>query len=287
MNPVYYLLRVAGFFVALFPLNFFYPLSTVLSWFTGAVFGYRQEVVMGNLRRSFPEKSEKELKQITRKFYQNFTDTIVEIFKQISLNKNLIPKRIKLKNPEILNQYHKEGKSVIAIAGHYCNWEWLAAVLPAITPYQSVAVYRPLTSKVINKIMLRIRSINNLDLTPMASIYRYLKTRKNPVLTILVADQSPQPEFAYWTTFLNQDTAVFTGPEKLAKATGHVVVFLAMQKERRGRYSVTVQELSADPASELAFAITEMHVRALENQIKAAPEFWLWSHKRWKHNRPE
>ena len=285
MNPAYYLLRGFGFLIALLPLRFFYALSTILSWFARAVFGYRKEVVMVNLARSFPEKSEAERKEIARKFYRNFTDTIVEIVKQISLNRKMIPGRVKLKNPEILDKYHKEGKSVIAVAGHYCNWEWLAAALPVITPYQSVAVYKPLTSKVINKIMFKIRSINDLDLAPMATIYRYMKTRKNPLLTILVADQAPAPEFAYWTTFLNQDTPVFTGPEKLARATGHVVVFLAMQKERRGRYFVTVHELSANPASEPAFAITEKHVRALENQIKEAPEFWLWSHKRWKHTR--
>jgi KDO2-lipid IV(A) lauroyltransferase len=120
----------------------------------------------------------------------------------------------------------------------------------------------------------------------MNQIYRAVKTSNVPTITLLVADQAPHPENAYWTTFMHQDTPVFMGPEKIAKSTGYVVVFLAMTRPRRGEYAITVKEVSLDPINEPNFAITEKHLQLLTEEILIHPSCWLWSHKRWKHKRP-
>ncbi len=287
MKFSYYLLRGGGFLIAQIPLFLLYPLSNFLAWFTRVIVGYRKEVVMVNLKTSFPEKSEKELIEIAKDFYLNFTDIMVESFKMLSLNPKLIPSRVKLINPELLNKYKEEGKSILAVSGHYGNWEWMGVGLKAVMGMRSLVTYKPLSSELMDRLMKEIRQLNGSELISMQQTFRSIASSKVPVISLLVADQAPHPENAYWTTFLLQDTPVFMGAERIAKSTGHVVVFLAMRRVKRGHYTLELQELTENPKSEPEFKITEMHLRALERLIIEQPGNWLWSHKRWKHKRPE
>ena len=285
MNIFYYLIRVLCFPLASLPLKVLYPLASLITVLNNLFFKYRKEVVIENLKNAFPEKTDQERTRIYKQFFSHFSDTLIETFKMLGNQKGFLPRHVFISNPEILDNLYKSGKSVIAVGGHFGNWEWLGTVLGTITPFKTLAVYKPLTNKVIDRMMHSVRSLNNSDLIPMKSIFRTVMSAKQPVLTYLIADQAPQPDHAYWTAFLNQDTPVFMGPEKIAKATGHAVVFLAMKQERRGYYSVHVSEISLEPLTEPAFNITEKHVRALENCIKEDPARWLWSHRRWKHKR--
>ncbi|MEI6407764.1 MAG: lysophospholipid acyltransferase family protein [Bacteroidota bacterium] len=287
MKFSYYLLRGGGFLIAQIPLFLLYPLSSFLAWFTRVIVGYRKEVVMLNLKTSFPEKSEKELNEIAKDFYLNFTDIMVESFKMLSLNPELIPSRVKLINPELLNKYKKEGRSILAVSGHYGNWEWMGVGLKAVMDMRSLVTYKPLSSELMDRLMKEIRQLNGSELISMQHTFRSIASSKVPVISLLVADQAPHPENAYWTTFLHQDTPVFMGAERIAKSTGHVVVFLAMRRVKRGYYTLEIQELTENPKAEAEYKITEMHLRALERLIIEQPGNWLWSHKRWKHKRPE
>jgi len=151
---------------------------------------------------------------------------------------------------------------------------------------RALVTYKPLSSKLMDRLMKEIRQLNGSELISMQQTFRSIATSKEPVISLLVADQAPHPENAYWTIFLNQDTPVFLGAERIAKSTGHVVVFLAMRRVKRGHYTLEFQELCLDPKAQPEFAITEMHLRALESLIIESPQNWLWSHKRWKHKRP-
>jgi KDO2-lipid IV(A) lauroyltransferase len=282
----YYLLRGGGFMLAQIPLFLLYPLSDFLAWFTAVVVRYRRPVVMANLEASFPEMTDKQRWKIARGFYRNFTDIMVESFKMLSMNPKLIPSRVKILNPELLQQYINDEKSIIAVSGHYCNWEWMGVGLKAITGMRALATYKPLSSELMERLMKEIRQLNGTELITMKQTFRTVSSSTVPVISLLVSDQAPHPDNAYWTEFLHQDTPVFLGAERIAKTTGHVVVFLAMRRVRRGHYTLEIQELTQTPQTEPEHAITEMHLRALERLILEHPSNWLWSHKRWKHKRP-
>jgi len=281
----YYLIRGGGFILGQIPLFILYPLSDFLAWIASDVIRYRYDVVKENLRQSFPEMSELERTKLSRKFYVNFTDVLVESFKMLSRNSKLIPARVQILNPELLKTYQQAGRSIVAVSSHYGNWEWMGVGLQELTGIRCLLTYKPLSSPLMERIMKEVRQLNGGELVSMQQTFRAVSSSKTPVLSLLISDQAPHPENAYWTKFLNQDTPVFLGAERIAKATNSVVVFLAMRRVKRGYYTLEFQELTKGPKLETEFAITEMHVRALEKLIFEDPSNWLWTHKRWKHNR--
>jgi Kdo2-lipid IVA lauroyltransferase/acyltransferase len=286
VNLSYYLIRWGGFVIAQIPLPILYGLSDLLAWIACDVVRYRRDVVMKNLQTAFPGKSQKEYRALAKGFYKNFTDIMVESFKLLARRKTLLSKRVRLKNPEILDSLKAGNRSILAVGGHYCNWEWLGISMSPLFGMRGVVTYKPLSSKVIDRLMKEIRETAGSEMVSMSQTYRTVVSSKVPVATLLVADQAPDPHNSYWTTFLHQDTPVFLGAERIARSTGHVVVFLAMRREKRGYYSVEIQLLTENPKETVEHEITELHLRALENLIIEQPSWWLWSHKRWKHKKP-
>lgn len=285
MNIFYYLIRGGGFILGQIPLFILYPLSDFLAWFTSDVIRYRYNVVQENLRNAFPDMIESERKKLSRKFYVNFTDVLVESFKMLSRNPKLIPSRVKIINPELLQNYQQAGRSIVAVSSHYGNWEWMGVGLQELTGIRCLITYKPLSSPLMERLMKEVRQLNGGELVSMQQTFRAVSSSKTPVLSLLVSDQAPHPDNAYWTNFLHQDTPVFLGAERIAKATNSVVVFIAMRRVERGHYTLEFEELTKDPKSEAEFSITEMHVRTLEKLIFEYPSNWLWTHKRWKHKR--
>lgn len=285
MNIFYYLIRGGGFILGQIPLFILYPLSDFLAWFTSDVIRYRYDVVQENLRNAFPDMIESERKKLSRKFYVNFTDVLVESFKMLSRNPKLIPSRVKIINPELLQNYQQAGRSIVAVSSHYGNWEWMGVGLQELTGIRCLITYKPLSSPLMERLMKEVRQLNGGELVSMQQTFRAVSSSKTPVLSLLVSDQAPHPDNAYWTNFLHQDTPVFLGAERIAKATNSVVVFIAMRRVERGFYTLEFQELTKDPNSEAEFSITEMHLGALEKLIFEDPSNWLWTHKRWKHKR--
>ncbi|MBX7202959.1 MAG: lysophospholipid acyltransferase family protein [Bacteroidia bacterium] len=286
MSFSYFLLRISGYLLASLPLWFLYFLARFTAFIFNHVIRYRKEVVLENLKNAFPEKPDDEINAIASRFYRIFLETMFETVKLLRLDPAYLPKHIRLVNKEVLENHFRQGRSVIAVGGHYGNWEWLGTGLKALVPFRVIAVYKPLSNQTVDRLMFRVRSMNGSDLVPIKKAFREIQSSPIPTLSYLIADQAPNPDNAYWTSFLNQETAVFLGPERIARLTNSVVVFLRMRRTARGQYSVYVEELCKEPALVPEFEISEKHIRALENQIIDDPAPWLWSHKRWKHKKP-
>jgi len=281
----YYLVRTIGYLLALLPLRFLYLLARITAWFFQYILKYRKDVVLQNLHNSFPEKHPKEIKDIAVRFYRIFMETMFETIKLLRMDSSYIPGRIQISNPEILQKYYQEGRSVVAVCGHYGNWEWMGTGFNSVIPFQTIAVYKPLSNKAIDRLMFKVRSQNGTKLIPVKNSIRRIQAEPGPICTFLIADQSPGPDNAYWMPFLNQDTPVFLGPERIARLTNSAVVFLNTRRSGIGRYTISLEEICSNPHAEPEGAITEKHVKALEKLIREDPAPWLWSHKRWKHKR--
>lgn len=265
------------------PLNVLYIFSDGLFLILFHITKYRRAVVAENLKNAFPEKDETERKTITIQYYRYICDLIIESVKMISLSKAEAMERFKFVNPELLEEYFKQNKSVIAAAGHYGNWE-MASNVGLITDKKILVVYKPLTNEIFERFLRKTRSRFNAKMVPMKTSFReILSYRKEPTVSIIVSDQTPvQSDAHYFTTFLNQPTAVFSGIEKLAKSYNYPVVFCDVKVVKRGHYTCEFIPLIEVPKDTAEQEITETHVKYLEKMIRKEPQYWIWSHKRWK-----
>ena len=281
----YLLLFPIIWLISLLPLRVLYFFSNALYFLIFHVIKYRRKVVFENLRNSFPEKSEKEIQEIARKFYKYFSNLLLEIVKLVTISEKEFKSRINIKNPEVLEDLYKKGLHCIAVTAHYCNWEYYAGTCGK-TPYNIMSLYKPLSNKYIDRLLTRIRTKFGADLVPMSGALRAIvKYKREGTLTVsgFIADQTPVRQYIqYWTTFLNQDTPVFLGVEKVAKQTKQAVIFLKMLPVKLGFYEIEVIKLYEDVSNLPDYEVTEAHVRLLEKIIQEKPEYWLWTHRRWK-----
>lgn len=268
-------------------LSVLYRVSNGLFFIVYHVVKYRRAVVEENLRRSFPDQDKEALERISRAYYHNLCDLIVEIFKLRHAKFDTIAERFEFKNLEIIHSLEKEGKSIIAMIGHCGNWEWMSMVLKSKLTIPVYGVYKPLSDKFFDKYMRNLRSRFYPDsLIPFKETYRFLiRHRKEQLLVVMAGDQTPhRSEINFWTPFLNQDTPVFLGAEKIAQSLDYAVVFFEVHRTGRGRYSVEVKLLSDDCKALEHGELTKMHVGVLEKALRKEPDNWLWSHKRWKYS---
>lgn len=265
------------------PLNVLYILSDGLFLILFHVTKYRRNVVAENLKNAFPEKDITERNQITIQYYRYLCDLIIESVKMISISKAEAMERFKFVNPELLEEYFAQNKSIIAAAGHYGNWE-MASNIGLTTDKNTLVVYKPLTNQIFERFLKKVRSRFNAKMVPMKTSFReILSYRKEPTISILISDQTPVQSDAHcFTTFLNQPTAVFLGIEKLAKSYNYPIVFCDVKVIKRGHYTCEFVPLVDEPKSTADHEITEAHVRYLEKMIQKEPQYWIWSHKRWK-----
>ncbi len=272
------------------PLPMLYLLADVIYFLVAYLFGYRKKVILINLRNSFPEKSEKEIRQIARGFYRHLADVIVETIKLLTISDRELRRRCRIteEGKAIVNHYQAQGVSFIGMLGHLGNWEWVPACTTLNFSFDVIPAYRPMRDLVIDRLMLRIRGRYAHKMVSKHQVGRtviaYRKSEK-PFIMGLISDQTPQPKGAFWTTFLSQDTPVNAGPEKLARTFKMPVLFVALRKVKRGHYCMHIEKLTDTPADMPEGLLTEMFMQRLEAEIKASPEHWLWSHRRWKHRR--
>lgn len=278
------LVKISLYLISFLPFPVLYLLSDFFYFIIYYVIKYRRHVVMPNLRNAFPEKSEVELKAIEKKFFHFLCDNILESFKMLTISKESIKKRLKVLNPEEVEQYFAEGRSVLITGGHYANWEWGNLAINLYIRNTAMVIYKPLANAHFGNLMNQMRSRFGTIMVPMKSTLRKIAEYKNKLYVMaFVSDQTPtRQETQYFTTFLNQPTSVFLGIEKIAKTTGNPVVFFAIDRVKRGYYEATFTTLFKCPQETVGHEITEAHTKMLENYIKAKPELWLWSHKRWK-----
>jgi len=286
---VFYVFYGINWVVTLLPLRILYVFSYLLYFLLYYFPSYRRKVVSANLKNAFPEKTEKELKTIGKKFYKHLADLFVETLKLTHMSKNQLLKRCTISNSVIMEKLLEEKRDTIAVLGHYNNWEWLS-IIPEYTNYKFISIYKPLQNKFFDRFINNLRSKHGATLVPMSFIIRELiNNMKNKInsLSAFISDQTPAiTEIKYWTKFLNQDTPVYKGTEKVASKYDMAIVFFNLQKIKRGYYNLNI-ELLFDHTSNLpANLITETHVKRLEEIIREKPEYWIWSHRRWKHKRP-
>ena len=264
-----------------------YRFSDVLYAVLFKLIGYRNKVIYENIKNAFPNKTSSEHKQIAKKFKRHLADIFVESIKIFNISKEEAYKRMVCVNPEVPEAYFKAGKNVILVGGHLNNWELYAVALKNHLNFSTYAIYKPLSNEFMDEKMRLTRGKFGLQLIPMKLTKKYFtETTSTPRAIIFAADQSPSnPKKAYWMNFLNQETAVQFGVEKFAKEFNWPVIYGEIRKLRRGFYEVEYKLICDNPAETEYGEITELHTKALEKGIQQQPEYWLWSHRRWKHKR--
>lgn len=286
--PLIMLLVLLG----ILPFGLLYFFSELLYLLMYYVAGYRKKVVQSNLAKAFPEKSPEDRNRIARGFYRHLADVIVEVMGLLTASPSSMRRRVRLdsESMELMGRYHREKRSAILILGHYGNWEWMGAGFNLDHPGQLVAGYRLLRNKLFNWLVYRTRMRFYQLLIPSKQLARKIVSRHKegkPAVYAFLADQWPPPETAWWITFLGRQTPFFTGPEKLAKKLGHPVLFCSIRKQKRGRYLINVQIITEDPATMPEKEITRRYAVLLETEIRRHPQYWFWSHRRWKRENKE
>jgi KDO2-lipid IV(A) lauroyltransferase len=272
--------------VSILPFRLLYGLSDVLCFFLYRIFGYRKSTVKENLRLVFPDKSEKEIATITRKFYHHLCDMVLEAIKSLTISETEMQKRFKFTNVELINDLEKKQRSIILMCAHYGSWEWIF-ILQKHIKHKGYAVYKRLANKHFDKLVKRIRAKYNSHLITTKETLSVLNnSKKNGALTIngFVSDQSPKVYKAFhWNTFMGIKVPMYTGAEMMAKKLDMAVVFFSVKRLKRGYYETTFKTISEHPKDYKDYEITDIFFKLVEEQILEAPQYYLWTHKRWKH----
>lgn len=295
MNRFLYPIVYSVFYcISLLPWCVIYALADVVWVLVYLVVGYRRKVVRKNLSLSFPEKTEEERRQIERRFYRWLCDYFLETVKLLSMSREDMLRHIEFRGAEEMEKCFDEGQACAAILGHYCNWEYLSATALAWKRHtEAVAglIYHPLYNKIFDRLFIDMRSQMGGTCIPKKDILRYLLTYKREGRMSLfgyIADQSPKWENIHlWLNFMNQDTPVFTGGERIMRKMNNAVFYVDMQRPRRGKYICTFQLITRDPNALEEFGITKRFFELLEQTIRRQPEFYLWTHNRWKRTHEE
>ena len=271
-----------------FPLVILYLFTDFFYLLLITIVPYRKKVIIQNLNRSFPNASVQEKKRIKRRFYRHLTQLLAESVKGLSISENELKRRISVKNPEIMEQLYRENKNVLLVSGHYNNWEWVILSQALLFKHKALGIGMPMTSKFWDEKVNQRRSRFGMKVVHAKNYKEALNEKPNELKSVLVlSDQSPGNSLkSYWTNFLNQETAVLFGAELMAHQLDYAVVFYALHKVKRGKYEMELKLITDNPCEKYWGEITEEHTKLLEQEILAKPEFWLWSHKRWKREVP-
>lgn len=289
-NLTYYLSFALWFIISLLPLWVFYRLSDGLYYLVYHMVRYRRRVVYANLRSSFPEKSEAEIERIAKDFYSFFCDYIVETLKLFSMGEKNMRKRMKFEGLDQVKEDFANGRSVSVYLGHYCNWEWISSLGLHIDE-QCGQIYHPLENATLDRLFLYMRGRFKAQSIKMDDTFlTILKWKKEGRKNIVgyIADQVPgYNNIHYWADFLHHDTPVFTGAERISKIMDTAVYYIDVERPRRGYYVARFIKIADSLNEHPVFFATEQYFRLLEQNIQRAPQYWLWSHKRWKRTREE
>jgi len=283
---VYILAYPLLWLISILPFPVFYLFSDFVYFLVYKVIGYRKKVVHENLALTLPHLSEAERKVVEKKFYKHMCDMFLEMIKTMSMSPEEMERRFHVTNIDLVRDYAKKGKSVILVASHYASYEWLLTINPKLG-FQGVAVYKRLANPYFDKLVRKIRSKYNTEMIETRkAIPTMAKNQREGVLSMygLASDQSPKMERIFHSMkFMGVEVPVHTGAETLAKKYDLAVIFVQVKKVKRGYYEATFISLADNPKEFENFKITEMYLKEVEKQILEAPEFYLWTHKRWKH----
>ena len=274
--------------LSLLPIGILYLISDLLFLFSYHLLSYRKAIVTSNLTNSFPEKDKAEINKITKTFYHFFCDFVAESIKCFSISENQAMERCRIINPEVLDDLYNKNKNIVLACGHYNNWEMAAACMNLSLKHQASAIYKPLSNKFFDKKFRKSRSKFGIELIPKREAKAYFENNANRnVLIGFGCDQCPKKSNnnLFWTRFLNQDTAIMFGTEKYAVEFDCAVVFMRINRVKRGYYEIELEIVEENPRTAQYGEISKKHTQLLEEQIKRDPAYWLWTHKRWKLKR--
>lgn len=281
----YYLIIIP---ISFLPLRVLYLFTDLFYLLIITVIPYRRQVVRQNLINSFPEKSLSEIKKIEHQFYRHITDLLAEGTKNLTISQKELAKRLIVENSELMGNLHAKNKSVLLVSGHYNNWEWLITAQNTLFKHQAMGIGMPLSSKFWDKKINERRSRFGMKVVNAQNLKSEISLLSStPIAILILSDQSPgDSRKSYWMNFLNQQTAVLFGTEQLANEYDFSTVFFKIEKVKRGYYKMSLQLISEDAKSMKWGEITENHTHLLEKEIVKHPQFWIWSHKRWKRDIP-
>lgn len=292
-NKILYGIAYSFWFVlSLLPFRILFILSDCLYFIVAKVVKYRHKVIRKNLIESFPDKTDKELSDIEKGFYHWFCDYLVETIKLMTMSPKTLRKRMKFTGMEKFNEVLKNGGSCAVYLGHYCNWEWITSI-PYWIPnnVQCCELYHPLENETIDKLFKEVREKQNALCIPMQESLRKIisfKRNSKSIVVGYIADQTPLWwNIHHWVDFLHHDTPVLTGAERIIRHTNQVSFYGYMRRPKRGYYECEMKLMTDCPTKTSEFEITDIYFRMLEENIKNAPCYYLWSHNRWKRTREE
>jgi KDO2-lipid IV(A) lauroyltransferase len=269
------------------PLALWYPFARFLAFLAWRVIPYRRHVVEGNLAKSFPEWDSATRERVIRDYYRGFADVLVEVVHSLRLKPAELARRVTLRNPELVHEETARGKPVLLLAAHQGNWEWLLLGLSQLgVPVD--AAYKPLLDNWAETEMRKLRSLFGARMIPAPELLGdIIRQRGAPRAIAILADQEPKSaERKHWVRFLNRDSAFFIGPEEIARTTRCPAFFLKLRRTARGHYEVEFARIAGAGEQLPAGEFTTRYARMVEEQIRAAPADWPWSHKRWKLKKP-
>ena len=266
------------------PLGALYGITGAASWLAFRLVPYRAGMIDASLATAFPELSKPELESLRRRYYRSFAQMLAEIVKAAALPPGEIRRRVRIVNLEEPRALLERGQSVLLVAAHQCNWEWMLLALSLELGFPLDAAYKPLVNEWAEREMKKLRTRFGSRLVPAQELLPDILKRHGVTRAVaMVADQEPaRSERKYWTRFLNRDTAFYMGPEELARVTRFPVFFIAMRRCARGYYEMEFLPLAAGGQWQPPGALTERYARLVEEQIRSAPPDWPWSHKRWR-----
>jgi len=270
------------------PLALWYPLATLMAFLSWRVIPYRRHVVEANLKASFPEWDDATRERVIRDYYRGFADMLVEVMHSLRLTRAELERRVVLRNPALVREEVARGKPVLIVAAHQCNWEWMLLAFSTQLGVPVDAAYKPLVDSWAEREMLKLRSRFGARLIPAQTLLGDIIQQRNaPRVIAMVADQEPvSSERKHWLKFLNRDTAFFLGAEEIARTTRYAAFFVKLKRTTRGHYEAEFVPLAAAGERLEPGTFTERYARFVEEQIRAAPADWPWSHKRWKLKKP-
>ena len=265
-------------------------MADMLAPVAGRIVRYRRKLIMKNLRFSFPEKSDREIRRITRDFYRWLCDYFVETMRLGRMSESEIRRRMTFGNVELIQNILDSGRPVALMLGHYANWEWISSLPLHLKPGTDASqIYHPLENAAADEAFQKIRARFGSSNVALADTLRYLVSRHKegiPTVTGFISDQAPGYGSTHlWIDFLNRETGVFSGPEKLMRRYGGAMIYCHVERTKRGYYHCRFELIETDVVSAEVFAPTRRYFSLLERQIRQRPEHWLWSHNRWKRPR--
>ena len=292
MKILYAVLYGVWWLFSLLPMRVHYVLSDGLYLVIYGLIGYRRKLVRRHLEDSFPEKSRDERLKIERDFYHWFCDYLVETVKLLTISEQELKRRMVFKGTEVVDEIVGEGRSCAVYLGHYCNWEWITSLPFWVSPKaQCGQIYHALENPAFDRLFLHLRQRMGAVCIPMAETLRRIaayRQQQKPVVIGYISDQVPfWNNIHHWCDFLHHDTPVLTGTERLARSADHAVFYIDVTRPRRGYYVAEFKLIERHPKQTKDYELTDAYFRLLEESIRRAPQYWLWTHNRWKRTREE